>query len=363
MAALKAELHHFSSPLARKEDVVLKTQTPHPLRHLYWPEELLALVASAALVHLESQIQTKTSDFHTRIMDFFDIIASMGIGAFLTAILVIDNGADRPLFSTKDSEGEQADESLLPGVYKEVGPALHTDPTGLGSLTLFRSIVQSSCYPLAAYLTVRHNRTQIIALGAFLWAVATFLVAISSTFTEVAMSRGLNGIILAIVKPAIQSLIADSTNESNRGTAFGWLHLTGNLCSIIGELISILIASTSFMGIPSWRISFHLVGLLSVVIGILVHPFANDPCFLDPNNIGKDRATLKLFLPETNDLIKEAKAVMKVPSFHILVAQGVSGSFPWSTLSFVPMWLELIGFSRKTTAIIWTMFNVAGSIG
>ena len=38
---------------------------------------------------------------------------------------------------------ERADEALLPGVYKEVGEALHIDPTGLGSLTLFRSIVQS----------------------------------------------------------------------------------------------------------------------------------------------------------------------------------------------------------------------------
>jgi len=80
---------------------------------------------------------------------------------------------------------ERADESLLPGVYKEVGAALHTDPTGLGSLTLFRSIVQSSCYPMAAYLAVRHNRAHVIALGAFLWAAATFLVAFSSTFFQV----------------------------------------------------------------------------------------------------------------------------------------------------------------------------------
>lgn len=83
---------------------------------------------------------------------------------------------------------ERADESLLPGVYKEVGAALHTDPTGLGSLTLFRSIVQSACYPVAAYLAVRHNRAHVIALGAFLWAAATFLVAFSSTFFEVILT-------------------------------------------------------------------------------------------------------------------------------------------------------------------------------
>lgn len=80
---------------------------------------------------------------------------------------------------------EKADESLLPGVYKEVGDALHTDPTGLGSLTLFRSMVQSACYPIAAYLAARHNRAHVIAYGALLWAAATFLVAFSTTFFQV----------------------------------------------------------------------------------------------------------------------------------------------------------------------------------
>ncbi|KAL3621745.1 hypothetical protein CASFOL_034405 [Castilleja foliolosa] len=301
---------------------------------------------------------------------------------------------------------ERADEALLPGVYKEVGAALHADPTRLGSLTLFRSIVQSSCYPLAAYLAVRHNRSHVIALGAFLWAAATFLVAISSTFAElfvssdiinlipkhshqymldfdefisldclvirfiffpkVAISRGLNGIGLAIVTPAIQSLVADSTDDNNRGTAFGWLQLTGNFGSIIGGLISVLLASTSFNGIPGWRIAFHLVGLLSVFIGILVRLFANDPRFVNPDGTLKknqDDHPPKPFREEVNDLIKEAKAVIKVPTFQLLVAQGVSGSFPWSALSFVPMWLELMGFSHGTTAVILTVFSVAGSLG
>ncbi|KAK8941760.1 hypothetical protein KSP40_PGU019650 [Platanthera guangdongensis] len=80
---------------------------------------------------------------------------------------------------------ERADEALLPAVYKEVGAALHVSPAGLGSLTLLRSIVQSACYPLAMYLSVRHNRTHVIALGAFLWAAATFLVAFSTTYSEV----------------------------------------------------------------------------------------------------------------------------------------------------------------------------------
>lgn len=170
----------------------------------------------------------------------------------------------------------------------------------------------------------------------------------------------MNGIGLAIVGPAIQSLVADSTDESNRGIAFGWLQLTGNFGSILGGLISVLLAQTSFMGIAGWRISFHLVGFISVVVGILVRLFAKDPRFID--NV-KEQPPQKPFREEVRELLKEARAVVKVPSFQILVAQGVSGSFPWSSLSFTPMWLELIGFSHKTTALLLTLFNVALSMG
>lgn len=258
---------------------------------------------------------------------------------------------------------ERADESLLPGVYKEVGAALHADPTRLGSLTLFRSIVQSLCYPLAAYLSVYHNRAHVIALGALLWAVATFLVGFSSTFLEVAVSRALNGIGLAIVTPAIQSLVADSTDDHNRGTAFGWLQLTGNLGSILGGLLSILIASTSIMGIPGWRISFHLVAILSVIIGVLVRLFAKDPNFAEGGSKSGNHSPRKSFLSELKDLVHEAKSVSKIPSFQIIVAQGVSGSFPWSAMSFSAMWLELIGFTHRKTAFLMSLFIVANSLG
>ncbi|KAM1134837.1 hypothetical protein ACFX19_044620 [Malus domestica] len=194
---------------------------------------------------------------------------------------------------------ERADESLLPGVYKEVGAALHTDPTGLGSLTLFRSIVQSACYPIAAYLAVRHNRAHVIAIGAFLWAAATFLVAFSSTFTEVAISRALNGIGLALVAPAMQSLVADSTDDNNRD----------------GETKDSSQNSSSSL----WS--------------------------------------------QVKELALEARSVVKIPSFQIIVAQGVTGSFPWSALSFAPMWLELTGFSHGKSAFLIALFVIGSSLG
>ncbi|XP_019057017.1 PREDICTED: uncharacterized protein LOC104799050 isoform X2 [Tarenaya hassleriana] len=145
--------------------------------------------------------------------------------------------------------------------------------------------------------------------------------------------------------------------------AFGWLHLTANIGSILGGLSSVLIASTSFLGVPGWRIAFHLIGLVSVIVGILVRLFATDPRYSNDKLNTIQTAHHKTFWSDMKALLREAKEVIKVPSFQIIVAQGVSGSFPWSALSFAPMWLELIGFSHKTTALLMTLFIVAGSVG
>ncbi|XVF15172.1 hypothetical protein REPUB_Repub09cG0127400 [Reevesia pubescens] len=166
------------------------------------------------------------------------------------------------------------------------------------------------------------------------------------------------GIGLAIVIPAIQSIVADSTDDSNRGMAFGWLQLTGNMGSILGGLCSVLIASKTIMGIPGWRFDFHLVWVISVIVGILVRLFDNDPRFSDSDNGAKEHIAHKSFSSQAKEIIKEAKSVMRIPTFQIIVAKGVSGSFPCSALSFAPMWLELIGFSHETTAFIMTLFVV-----
>lgn len=177
-----------------------------------------------------------------------------------------------------------------------------------------------------------------------------------------AVSRGLNGIGLAIVIPAIQSLVADSTDESNCGLAFGWLQLTGNLGSIIGGLCAVLFASISVMGIPGWRIAFHLVAIISVIVGVLVYQFADDLRF-SRNNGTTRKGVHKSFWSDVKDLINEAKSVIRIPTFQVIVAQGVSGSFAGSAWAFAPMWLELIGFSHEETAFLCTIFVIGVSLG
>ncbi|XP_051205174.1 uncharacterized protein [Lolium perenne] len=251
---------------------------------------------------------------------------------------------------------EKADEVLLPAVYREVGQALGVSVTALGSLTLCRALVQALSFPLAAYASARHDRARVVAVGAFLWAAATFLVAISRTYLQMAISRGLNGIGLALVIPAINSLVADYTDDHTRGAAFGWLQMTCNLGSILGGSFGVLLAPTTFLGVvDGWRLAFHIVAAISVALGFLMWFLAADPVAKS-----KNAATAK---EEARELLHVARAVMAVPTFQVIVAQGIAGLIAWSGLNFATMWLELAGFTHWETSIITGLYLFATALG
>lgn len=164
--------------------------------------------------------------------------------------------------------------------------------------------------------------------------------------------------------PSIQSLVADSTDDGTRGSAFGWLQLASCLGLISGGFVGLLLAQTTVLGIAGWRIAFHLVAFISVIVGTLNWFFAVDPHFSTRNDGQCDWPVSEQSAWQVvEEMIKQAKFVVQIPTFQIFVAQGVSGSFPWSALSFASMWLELIGFSHKDTAVLMTIFWVASSLG
>ncbi|KAL5068212.1 hypothetical protein RYX36_019099 [Vicia faba] len=62
-----------------------------------------AIVAGAALIHLEDQIRLQTSDLHAQISDFFDIVAGTGIGAILAAMITAADSFGRPLYTAREA--------------------------------------------------------------------------------------------------------------------------------------------------------------------------------------------------------------------------------------------------------------------
>ncbi|KAL5754730.1 hypothetical protein ACOSP7_022950 [Xanthoceras sorbifolium] len=267
---------------------------------------------------------------------------------------------------------ERADENLLPSVYKEVSEAFNAGPSDLGYLTFIRNFVQGLASPLAGVLVINYDRPTVLTMGIFCWALSTAAVGASQQFMQAAMWRAINGFGLAIVIPALQSFIADSYKDSVRGAGFGLLSLVGTIGGIGGGVLATIMAGQEFFGMPGWRCAFILMATLSVLIGVLVFLFVVDPKKTNSitHSTGEnfDRDEL---LEKGNGSVSSiwmeswtaTKAVIKVPTFQIIVLQGIVGSLPWTAMVFFTMWFELIGFDHSSTAALLSVYAVGCAMG
>ncbi|XVF15703.1 hypothetical protein REPUB_Repub09cG0178400 [Reevesia pubescens] len=218
---------------------------------------------------------------------------------------------------------ERADENPLPSVYKEVSEAFNAGPSDLGYLTFIRNFVQELASPLAGVLVINHDRLTVLAIGTLCWALSTAAVGGSQKFLQVALWRAVNGFGLAIVIPALQSFIADSYVDGVRGAGFGLLSLVGTSGGIGG-------------GVVAW----------SAVLGDeLIEK-------------GNSRVSSVWF-----ESWMATKAVIKVPTFQIIVLQGIVGSLPWTAMVFFTMSFELIGFDHNSTAALLSLFTIGCATG
>ncbi|PPS06811.1 hypothetical protein GOBAR_AA13836 [Gossypium barbadense] len=255
---------------------------------------------------------------------------------------------------------ERADENLLPSVYKEVSEAFNAGPSDLGYLTFIRNFVQGLASPLAGVLVINYDRPTVLAIGTMCWALSTAAVGGSQQFHQVAMWRAVNGFGLAIVIPALQSFIADSYMDGVRGAGFGLLSLVGTLGGIGGGVVATVMAGQQFWGTPGWRCAFILMATLSSFIGLLVFLFVVDPrktvsvnhdarINLEDELVEKGNGRVSSVWSES---WMATKAVIRIPTFQIIVLQGIIGSLPWTAMVFFTMWFELIGTQILTHFLV-----------
>ncbi|CAJ2646338.1 unnamed protein product [Trifolium pratense] len=267
---------------------------------------------------------------------------------------------------------ERADENLLPAVYKEVSETFNAGPSDLGYLTFIRNFVQGISSPLAGILVLSYDRPTILAMGTFCWALSTAAVSGCNDFMQVAFWRAINGFGLAIVIPALQSFIADSYKEGVRGAGFGLLSFIGTVGGIGGGVMATVMAGQTFWGIQGWRCAFVLMASLSAFIGFLVLLYVDDPRKrISATQNASDSSEKDDLIYNGNASVTSiwryswaaTKSVIKVPTFQIIVLQGIVGSLPWTAMVFFTMWFELIGFDNNTAATLLSLFAVGCAIG
>jgi MFS family permease len=234
---------------------------------------------------------------------------------------------------------EKADEAILPSTYAFIGASLGATPAQLGNITLARALTQAAAAPVAGILGDRLDRPRIAAAAAVLWGVMTVALGLMTNVTQAVAFSAVNGIGLSLLIPSVQSVIADYYDAGTRGRAFGALYLVSSLGSMAGGFFATSIGGKSVGRLEGWRFAFLLIAAASVAVGFGVLVFAADPRGRAKKAAAADRpkgwaATAAWTRVRAAGMARDVRLVLAIPTFRIIVAQGIVGSMPWTAMGF-----------------------------
>src|SRR5262249_1933590 len=136
----------------------------------------------------------------------------------------------------------------------------------------------------------RYSRRNLIAVGVFFWSLMTALCAIARSFWSLFFARMGVGVGEATLGPSAFSLITDYFRKDRLGTAMsiysmGIFFGAGLALIVVGTVISAVTTrqelTLPLVGtIASWRLTFLIVGLPGILIGLLVYT-VREPLRLD----------------------------------------------------------------------------------
>eukprot|EP00927_Polykrikos_kofoidii_P066682 TRINITY_DN62239_c0_g1_i1.p1 TRINITY_DN62239_c0_g1~~TRINITY_DN62239_c0_g1_i1.p1 ORF type:complete len:596 (-),score=60.81 TRINITY_DN62239_c0_g1_i1:96-1883(-) len=254
---------------------------------------------------------------------------------------------------------EGADQQLLPATFRALEADLALSPMLLGRLSLAQSLFQALACPVWGILADRQSRKHLLVVSAFAWGGLTLLLSMASTMRQMVVLRCLHGSTLASLSPIAQSIVVDMTTPHQRGRAFGLVMFS--IC--LGQMIAAFVGASFgdklfFSSVRGWRVVFALVAGLSFMVSLLVHVGMED---IPSAKLSQPKSAQAEPQPKTRfcfgshcDVIREefnrVLALFRIPTFKVIVLQGIFGSIPWNALGFLTMYLQYCGHSDGTAA-------------
>jgi len=165
--------------------------------------------------------------------------------------------------------------------------------------------------------------------------------------------------------PLSKSCVADMVPSERRGQLFGKLSFIGSFGTLVGQFASTSISETIICcGVHGWRLCLLIVGILSAGFSITMALFFEEP----KRNRGEPTAATggesgwKLMMKQQQQSIDWKS--LKLPTFWLLVLQGIFGTIPWRAFGmFAIIWLEMIGYTPFQVAVVFSFGTCAASLG
>lgn len=225
-------------------------------------------------------------------------------------------------------------------------------------ITFVRSLLQSLSSPFWGYLSDRYTRKKVLFWGTGFWGIWTILVGFTQNFGQLIAVRVISGIGLGCLMPATFSIMADTFAPKVRGKMLGYLEAIGVLGIIIFTVGLGMLATPEH-----WRYGFFILGVASIISGIVILLFVDEPIRgqSEPEMKGKlTQEQSDRFRIKKDDMIK----VLSIPTIRVAILQGLAGSMPWVIMgAFLILWLvEDRGLSTQQAPLVFGVMLVGTAL-
>mmetsp|Transcript_72361 Transcript_72361/g.172419 ORF Transcript_72361/g.172419 Transcript_72361/m.172419 type:complete len:453 (-) Transcript_72361:107-1465(-) len=248
---------------------------------------------------------------------------------------------------------DAADKAILAAVYKALSVAMHVGPKELGALTFAENVAFSLALPFWGSMVGTVPARSLMTSGCFIWGMAMLAITLSTDYWVHLVLRLVNGAALAVVNPVGQAIICEIVPEHERGWAFGLLaSVNCGLVMVVG-FASTAISGHMILGLEGWRWAHLVVALASLLTGVIVY-------LTVPATVSSASPSQMSWFQDQKRIVS---AVLKKPSFVIMVLQGVTGGIPWNGFSFLTFYFQLSGYSDAEAAAIVSYGGAGGIVG
>jgi len=257
---------------------------------------------------------------------------------------------------------EGADTALLPAAMMALQKDVGLKFTDLAYLNVAQAVCTNIAAPLWGIIADRGilSRRNILIIGSLGQGAVTVLLSCVTVMGPMIFLRALNGIMLSSLRPISNGIIADTTSSAQQGKMFGRVQASLLFGMFVTTLTAVPMSNKEIWSMEGWRVAFVLIGSLSVVVSGLVGCFFVEP----PKPQDADGTS-----PAKNGrgaVFEEILMLLRffgIPSFGVMIMQGIFGTIPWSVMGNMTLFFQLSGQSDTSAAVLSAESTVAGMLG
>lgn len=269
---------------------------------------------------------------------------------------------------------DYADRSSIGALAPDLKDAFSIGNTKIGLLASAFSLVSALGTLPAGVLVDRFKRTALLAAAIGLWTLAMGATGAALSFTMLLGTRIFLGVVTAVARPAIASMIGDTFPLSKRSGAMSAIDS--------GDLIgtgAALLAGAVFASVFGWRGVFWLLGALGVALGVAIWRL-DEPrrrgAHSDDEEDETERAVVEAAAEEAEPderlvLKKDPKRlslhaavayVLRIRTYGIVIASTALGSFFFAGVKTfgVVFGVQAYGLSRSGANLAMLGVGVGG---